>query len=124
MANKCELLCPIKEMLNYEYEQTGGLKKRLLAVQLGVQGVRLMVRANTECPARALEGEAWAPSDVCSAQAQELAAKLGPITVEKTTEHQRASFLLADIEIAGLPQDTPPQDHEDTLPPTDEPPKV
>lgn len=113
MANRCELMCPAKEMLNYEYEQAKGLRKRALAVQMGIKGVGLVLRANSECPARTLPAETWEPSDLCSARAQELAAKLGPITVETTTEHQRASFLAADIEIVGLPEDTP----------TDEPPK-
>lgn len=113
MANRCELMCPAKEMLNYEYEQAKGLKKRALAVQMGVKGVGLVLRANTECPMRNKSEEEWAPSDLCSARAQEIAAKLGPITVETTTEHQQASFLMADIEIVGLPEDTP----------TEEPPK-
>lgn len=116
MANRCELMCPAKEMLNYEYEQARGVKKRLLAVSIGIQGARLLVRANAECPARNLSGTEWEPSDVCSERAQELAAKLGPITVEATTEHQQTSFLMADIEIVGLSENTPTD--------TEEPPKA
>ncbi len=110
MANRCELMCPAKEMLNYEYEQARGLKKRMLAVQVGVQGAALLLRANTQCPVRSKPEEDWTPDVACSARAQEIAAKLGPITVESTTEHQQASFLMADIEIVGLPEDTPTEE--------------
>ncbi len=114
MANRCELMCPAKEMLNYEYVQASGLKKRLLAVQIGVQGVGLVLRANTECPKRDEPAETWTPDEACSVRAQQIAAKLGPLTVENTTEHQQESFGLAGIEIVGLPEDTP----------TEEPPKT
>lgn len=106
--NQCDLRCPAKEMLNYDFSQKKGLNRATAAVQIGVQGARLALRAATECPSRDQAELTWQPSGVCSARAQEIASRLGPITVDNTTEHQQRVFTDAGISVQGL--EVPPVD--------------
>lgn len=107
-VNQCDLRCPAKEMLNYDFQQKKGFARATAAVQVGIQGAKLALRASTECPSRQDPEATWEPSGVCSARAQEIATKLGPITVENTTEHQQRVFTDAHIPVQGL--ETPPTD--------------
>lgn len=101
-VNQCDLRCPAREMLNYDFQQKKGLSRATAAVQVGVQGARLALRAASECPSRAEPASTWEPSEVCSARAKEIASKLGPITLDNTTEHQQRVFMDAGIPVEGL----------------------